>query len=384
MKHLPLFPVIFLLALLCRPGANACTSAIISADITADGRPLLWKNRDTSHTDNKVEFVRPDDGRMAYVALFNASDRDCREAWIGMNTAGFAIMNTASYNFNSASEQLPAKEMDREGEIMSLALGTCVTVDDFERLLRDLPRPLGVEANFGVIDALGNGAFFETGNYRFKRFDLKDAPDGYLVRTNYSHSGRKDEGYGFTREKDALHLLDSAAKAHAVTPELLTETLSRSFYNARLDKDFSSEKGLVVDEGFIPRYKSTASVVVEGCHLVSEIEEITPGNVSSQYIMWTALGYPPCARIVPVWCAPDGVDDSLRGLEPGGTSRAGNEAKALRDEVFCAKGGEKPVYIDMGKLFDDRSTGISQKLREENLKVYRAIKTRRPGNNAPR
>lgn len=355
--------------------ALGCTSAVISGTATADGRPLLWKNRDTSATDNKVELITFTDGSYSYVALFNASDRDCREAWIGMNMMGFAVMNTASYNLKD--DNVPQSKMDREGEIMSLALRTCTSVDEFEELLDRLPRPLGVEANFGVIDAFGGAAYFETNNSRFTRYDVADSPDGYLVRSNYSHSGRPGEGYGFTREADAVHLLDSAAKAHAVTPELLTETLSRSFYNATLKRDFSTEKGLVVDEGFIPRYTTTATVVVEGCPPVESPEEVTPGMVSREYIMWTALGYPPCAEIVPVWCAPGGVDEGLRGIQGGGTSALGNKAKALRDKVFHRQGGEKQVYIDMPKLHNDRGTGISQTLRKQNLEVYRLVKSKR-------
>lgn len=364
-----------LAASLCGFRASACTSAIISAGATADGRPLLWKNRDTSATDNKVETIVFTDGRLSYTALFNASDRDCREAWMGMNINGFAIMNTASYNLKA--DKVPAKDMDSEGEVMSLALSTCVTVDDFARLLDKLPRPMGVEANFGVIDALGNGAYFETDNYSYRRFDLKDAPEGYMVRTNYSHSGREGEGYGFTREKDALHLLGPVAVAHAVTPEFLTETLSRSFYNDSLGRDMSQESGLVVDEGFIPRFKTTASIVVEGCHPLTDESEITPEKISREYIMWTALGYPPCATVTPVWMTPDGVDDSLRGIQSGGTSAASDRAKALRDKVFVKKGGEKPVYIDMGQLFRADGSGICQRLKKENLEIYRIIKSRR-------
>ena len=354
----------------------ACTSAIISGDITADGRPLLWKNRDTSSTDNKVEFIKGSDGAFSYIALFNASDKDCKEAWIGVNDHGFAIMNTASYNLNN--DNVPSKDMDREGEIMTIALKSCLTVDDFARLLDELPKPLGVEANFGVIDALGNGAFFETGNFQYVRFNLSDSPEGMLVRTNYSHSGRPNEGYGFTREKDALYLLQPAAKERKVTPELLTETLSRSFYNASLDRDFSNASGLVIDEGFIPRFKTTSSVVIEGCsEPFDSTDDISPKKIGEEYIMWTALGYPPCAEVVPVWIAPDGVDEGLKGLESDGTSYYGNKAKTLRDSVFCGKGNEKSVYIDMTKLFNPEGTGNSQILKRQNLEVYRMIKEKR-------
>ena len=177
-----------LLAGLMAPRAVACTSAIISASANPSGRPILWKHRDTSNVDNKVEYVAPNGSDFGYTALFNAQDRGLKEAWMGMNDAGFAVMNTASYNIKD--DKVPARKMDKEGILMTNALRTCRTVDDFARLLDTYKRPMGVEANFGVIDASGNGAYFETNNHSYVRYDLKDAPQGVLVRTNYSHSGR--------------------------------------------------------------------------------------------------------------------------------------------------------------------------------------------------
>lgn len=113
--------------------AFPCTSAIVSASANPSGRPILWKHRDTSTTDNKVEYVAPSKGNFGYVALFNAADRDLKEAWMGMNEAGFAVMNTASYNIKD--DKVSAKKMDKEGILMTKALKTCRTVDDFARLL---------------------------------------------------------------------------------------------------------------------------------------------------------------------------------------------------------------------------------------------------------
>ena len=95
---------------------------------------------------------------------------------------------------------------------MAIALGKCRTVDDFACLLDTLPKPLGVEANFGVIDAYGNAAYFETDNWRYARFDVGD----YLIRTNYSDSGRKGEGYGYVRRLTAEHLLARIWQAQSV------------------------------------------------------------------------------------------------------------------------------------------------------------------------
>lgn len=356
--------------------ALACTSAIVGAGANPYGRPMLWKHRDTSTIDNKVEYIPSQDGAYSYVALFNASDKRLEEAWTGMNEAGFAVMNTASYNIKDDS--VPASKMDREGYVMTIALRTCRTVEDFQNLLEQLPRPMGVEANFGVIDATGAGAYFETNNHSFVRFDVPN--DSVLIRTNYSHSGASDRGYGFIREANAVHILKPYISAHAVTPDLLTETVSRSFYHDMLKKDFENEsEKWIIDQDFIPRYKSTATLVIEGCQPLEDANDADADFVADEYIMWTGIGYPPCAEIIPVWCKPDGVDKELRGIGEKGHSIMGDRVKARRDEVFSLRKGNADKYIDMTKLFNDDNTGYVQILRPANLETYKLIRRKRDG-----
>lgn len=348
--------------------ADACTSAIISGRLNPSGRPLLWKHRDTSAIDNKVEYVEPDSSGYGYTGLFNASDKRLRECWTGFNSEGFAIMNTASYNLKD--DKVPAKDMDKEGLVMSLALRKCRTVDDFEQLLRTLPRPMGVEANFGVIDAEGNGAYFETNNHSFKRIDLKDSPDGMLVRTNYSHTGRPNEGFGFIREANALHLLRPVADSCRVTPEFLTETVSRSFYHDLMGKDMAEglEQGWIIDQDFIPRYKSCATIVIEGR---APVGDVPAKDAGAEYVMWTGLGYPPCADIYPVVYGKDGVHPDLRGLLEGGHSKASDLSKKRRDEVFPKHKGNGDKYIDLSRLRNKAGTGYLQTIPKQNHEVYR-------------
>lgn len=354
--------------------AAPCTSAIIGPKASASGRPLLWKHRDTSTIDNKVEYVAPTDSTLGYVALFNADDPSLEQAWMGMNDAGFAVMNTASYNIKD--DKVPDSKMDREGFLMTVALRECRTVDDFARLLDNYPRPMGVEANFGVIDASGDGAFFETNNDSYVRYDLSDSPDGALVRTNYSHSGRKNEGYGFDREAAAVCILQPYVANRSVTPELLTEDISRSFYHGLKKKDFSDRK-TVVDNGFIPRYKSTATVVIEGIVPHPDGSMPDPEEVASQYVMWTGMGYPPLAEIEPVFCRPGGVPDDLRGSLPNGHSPQGDRVKALRDKVFSSPKGKKDKQINMQLLYNHDGTGFVQQLRPRNHEVYERVKNER-------
>ncbi|MBQ6647761.1 MAG: hypothetical protein IJM66_02805 [Muribaculaceae bacterium] len=343
-------------------GALACTSAIISGSKTASGRPLLWKHRDTGCPDNRVELIKAHDNCYEFVAIFDATDPCDTAAWTGFNETGFAIMNTASYNLNN--DDIPESQMDREGVVMKLALEHCATVNDFEQLLLSLPMPLGVEANFGVIDAQGHGAYFETGNYSFKRFNLEDAPNGVLTRTNYSYSGRPDEGMGYVRETSEKYLLAPHIAAADFTPALFTEEISRTFYHSLLGKDFThSGDEWIVDQDFIPRRLSTASIVIEG---------VSPGESPALTTMWIALGYPPCAETFAARLgAAGGVPVELNGTTPDNHSPQCDIVKERKAQVFSIERGNGQHYLNLSKLYNNAGTGYCQQLVKKNLEMYK-------------
>lgn len=352
--------------------AFPCTSAIISASNNPSGRPVLWKHRDTSNTDNKVEYVPAKDENYGYVALFNASDKNLEEAWIGMNEVGFAVMNTHSYNIKN--DNISLKMMDKEGILMSKALQTCKSVEDFQLLLDNYPKPMGVEANFGVIDAFGNGAFFETNNYSYVRFDLADEPDGVIIRTNYSHSVSRKKDCGAVREAAAKILLRPYIERHSVTPELLTEVVSRTFFDSSSGMSFNdSGAECVLDKNFIPRFNSTATVAIEGCIPLAPDSAIIQDFIVDQYIMWTGLGYPPVAEIRAVRCREDGVDEGLRGILPDGHSPLADEAKRKRDLIFLNNKKGENRQFDLSKLYNVDGTGFAQQIVTINRSTYRSI-----------
>lgn len=342
---------------------DACTSAIVSGRLTANGRPLLWKNRDTNDLNNRVERIPAHDGLYEFVGLFDARDMRDTAAWMGFNEKGFAIMNTASYNLNN--DDVPEKDMDKEGVVMRMALERCVTVDDFEKLLNELPKPMGVEANFGVIDAQGNGAYFETGNYKYVKYDLKDEESGILTRTNYSYSGVKDKGYGYVREKNEIVLLEKHIAARDITPAVFTEEISRTFYRSTVDKYYNVwSPRYVEDKDFIPRRISSASTVIEG---------VLPGEDASLTTMWIALGYPPCADIHAVWTGEGGVPVELSGTGKNNHSPQCDIVMKRKAEVFSHKRGTKSSYnIDMTRLYNKRNTGYCQVLVKQNMEKYAA------------
>lgn len=341
--------------------ALACTSAIVSGKLTSNGRPLLWKNRDTNDQNNRIKRIPAGEGTYEFVGLFDARDVRDTAVWMGYNEKGFAIMNTASYNINA--DNVPEKNMDKEGVVMKKALEVCASVDDFEQLLKSWPQPRGVEANFGVIDAQGHGAYFETGNYTLVKYDLSEEPSGILIRTNYSYSGRKDEGAGYVREGNEKHLLEAHVERCDITPAVFTEELSRTFYHSVLGKDFthSSEKW-IVDQDFIPRRISTASIVVEG---------VMPEENPLLTTMWVALGYPPCAEVFPVWLWENGVPECLVGTGKNNHAPQCDIVNMREKEVFSIKRGNGQHYINLQKLYNAAGTGYCQKLIPQNMETYR-------------
>jgi len=124
---------------------EGCTTAIISPASSADGVPMLWKNRDTDYLANKVIFV--DEKPFTYLALVNAEETSGRWAYAGLNDQGFGIINSVAYNLPKDTDEMK----DLEGLIMADALRTCRTAADFELAIqKNLGAALGSWANYGI------------------------------------------------------------------------------------------------------------------------------------------------------------------------------------------------------------------------------------------
>ena len=184
--------------------ALCCTSVIISGKVRADGRPVMMKHRDTDHLSNEIRWFQGE--RYSFIGLVNTDEEFNGEVWAGTNSAGFSIMNTATYDLKE--DDVPAEQMDREGYVMYRALEVCATVQDFEHFLDTLSKPMGIEANFGVIDANGGAMYYEVDNWRIRaKYDINEEPSGYRVVTNFTWSGREADRKGVDRYEKACSLL---------------------------------------------------------------------------------------------------------------------------------------------------------------------------------
>lgn len=321
--------------------ADACTSAVISGRATKSGRPLLWKHRDTGTEWNHIEHLKGE--QYAFTALVNSRDKERREAWAGANEKGFAIMNTASYNMKPDSlKYLP----EREGEVMKDALGKCASVEEFEEYLKNMKLPRALETNFGVIDAEGGAAYFEVWDYGYTKYDANDvanAPNGYIIRSNYSFSGAQDEGMGYIRYQNAEYLIHRAYAAGELSAEWIFEGASRSFLNAMLDSDLLSESGRAksgwaIDQDYIPRNSSSASVVVEG---------VKKGENPDATTIWSVLGYPPCSYAVAAWVKAKTNIAPIIAASEDGYAPLNLMAVDLKREVFPVSRGNGKRYMRM-------------------------------------
>ncbi len=339
--------------------SQACTSAVITGKVTANGRPLLWKHRDTGQEQNRIEFFNT--GKYTFLALVDAPDTG-GTAWTGTNSAGFSIMNTASYNLKDDQ----VKEMDKEGKVMYRALEICADLKDFEKFLDTLSRPMRVEANFGVIDALGGAAYYEVNNHSWIKVDANDpaiAPHGYLVYTNFSYTGRINEGMGYMRYQTASALFLKKSATADFSPQWIFKNVSRSFYHAFLGMDlcdpaFTPENatGWFLDQDFIPRRSSTCSIVVEG---------VKQGEDPLETVMWTVMGYPPAGVCIPLWVQM-GKDQPYLLLGQGENNRSPlcEEAVRLKHETFPVKRGNGSKYMYFSRIFNSKGTGYMQQLGE--------------------
>lgn len=350
--------------------AWACSSAVISGKVTPDGRPLLWKNRETGHLRNHMVYVKGE--KYDFVADVNSDNfPKLKEAWVGSNVAGFALMNTQSYNL-VRGDIADDDRGPKNGEVIYRALEVCATVADFCHFLDTIQKPSGIEANFGVIDAQGGAAMFEVDEHSYKMFDANDpnvAPHGYVARTNFSNGGELNLGYGYVRYLEVDRVLSKACAMGGITPQLIFTDIARSFRNNILDIDLRSgdfnypkTSGWFTDQDFIPRNNTSCSIVVQG---------VKKGENPELTVLWTILGYPPTGVAVPLWVKNNLPTMMSYNEELGAAPLSAASLKLADEKVFHFKqGGGTKHYLHWENLHNLKGTGIMQQLMPLEEKIY--------------
>ncbi len=344
----------------------ACTTFLISGKNTPDGKPLLFKNRDTGEMQNSLAYFN--DGKYKYIGLVNGDQAWDKMVWGGYNEAGFAIMNSAAYNNNIGDT---TKLMDQEGVIMKLALQCCQTIDDFQNLLDTISKPIGVDANFGVIDANGGAAFFETGNFNYKKYDANDAqtaPNGILIRTNHSLRADLTKGFGFCRFNTASEALEKAVEEKNLTPQKLFNATSRNLYHSRTKTDLFADVPARRDEpefkfflDYIPRKSTASAIMIVGAKDQTHIKDA---------MMWTILGFPLTSVAIPTWISAGEKLPKVVSLNDSLQAPICKAALKLKADCFPITYDKGYNYINLSAVINQENKGYMQLLQPIENEIF--------------
>lgn len=349
------------LLLLAEVRGLSCTSVIVSGRVTPDGRPLMWKNRDTGAAENVMMHFPAEEGCYSYMGIVNSGLRTSKKSiWVGTNSQGFSIMNTVSYNIAPAEDSTLS---GANGTLMARALKVCADMEDFEHFLDTLPKPWKVAANYGVIDAKGNAAYYEINSHEYFKYDVNDttvAPKGYVVRTNFSFHGRPmREGKGHARYMEATRQMDIACESGQLTPEFIFDRLARSYANGLTGVDYrdpSFDGKWAFEHDIISRFKTTCSVVIQG---------VRPEENPQLTTMWTIVGYPGTTPAMPAWevGGQEGISYLMR-MDDKGLSPLSHNGYELKLKVYEYDIDDQPeqLYFRWDMLWNKEGTGITQKM----------------------
>ena len=366
---------LFILLCLFLASAYPCTTAVISGKATPDGRSMIWKLRDTDNMTNSMRYFN--DGKYVYLGLVDSKDIKGEHVWGGSNSAGFAIMNSASFNVNQKDT---TSFKDQEGAFMKLALQTCATLEELEQLLNNRPRPMGLGAHFGVIDAQGGAAFYEVNNHSWTKFDANTAPEGYVLRTNYSETGTPDVGYGFIRRQTATKIFGDAEKENKINVETILQKFSRCFYHPVFGVDYRRkyESGeyvtdFISSDDMITRHGSASNMVIQG---------VKKGELPDMNTVWVQVGFPETSVSLPLWVrGGENMPMLLQYDKELKNSQLNQYAMEWKNAAYPIGRSDGYHYLNMTKLINPDKTGYIQRierveeeifsLTEEKLKQWR-------------
>ncbi|MGB4124364.1 MAG: hypothetical protein WBK40_09180 [Bacteroidales bacterium] len=356
MRHIKHFLIVIFF--IFSKSVYCCTTAVISGKATNDGRALIWKLRDTDYLKNYAKQFPSEDGKYAFIGIVNSVDSVGNEVWGGNNEVGFAIMNSASFNVNLDDS---VKVKDKEGFFMKKALETCKTLEDFENLLSNSQKPMGLAAHFGVIDAKGGAAFYEVNNYTWTKYDANDpnvAPEGYILRTNFSETGKPNVGYGFVRLQTAEQLFTETTKEKPLDYRSVIQNFSRCLYNPITKNNYKemyenepASDRFIHSDNLITSYGSASCIVIQGVK-DNELPQFTT--------MWTMIGYPNTCIALPLWISESELPNTIIYNDSLKNSKLNQYNMSLLKKCYPIDNPDGYHYLKISKLVNKENNGYMQ------------------------
>jgi hypothetical protein len=336
------------------PGSSECTIAIFSGSVTEDGRPIIWKNRDVSNHDQCYIYysscIRNGINTLRFVG--NCYRNDTTRIYMGANEAGFAIMNSDSYNLHDSLYQ----GLD-DGTLMRLALETCSTLADFEAFLDSTNLTGRIDCwNFGCLDSTGACAMYECANHSYRKYDPLDPQlksPGYIARSNFSFSGDSSNQSGRDRYQRAANLIDGRLASGKIETGWVLRTLVRDLANIYADPyplpyygmQMNGPPGYIYDLGCTIANRYTSSAIV-----IRGVRPVEDPRLTTAFVI---LGPPVLSVAYPLWVDAGLVPDCLAG--PG---RAPMYEYCLTRSRLLYDNSSYYFYINSHYLVDRDSCGV--------------------------
>ncbi|HNY66244.1 MAG TPA: hypothetical protein PKM41_12485 [Deltaproteobacteria bacterium] len=305
----------------------ACDVAVVSARVSTNGRPFIWKNYDCSgRWQQQIKYFSPKNpGPGGYLMLYH------NDSWMqringspmvpqaGVNEAGFAMALSSVYeDFN------PAHELGNfNTDLMQHAVEECTTLEDFEALVKTWPTKKehinhAISGNFVAIDAQGGAALYEmfTGYttyglmpIMYRKYDAntgrvtdhngtqiqaaQSSFIGFVNRTN-THFWLPNNPGG-ERYKRGLELLTGLANTGALSPENMMHLVSRDI-TGKQTRTYSQSN-----------YNTTYCISRSATRSGTVVEGVPDGGDPRLTTFWCALGEPSISVFVPYFASAHGV-----------------------------------------------------------------------------
>jgi hypothetical protein len=331
-----------------------CTIGVFTGAATADGRPLLWKNRDVTNDVQKFCYFEP---RLPhaettfYCYIGNVYSADTTRVYMGLNEVGFAIINANCYNLPDSLN----RGID-DGELIRMALERCRTVADFE----DFMEYTAVKGrkdcwNIGVIDGRGGAAMYECSNYTYIKYDANDpevAPEGIIIRTTFAFSGGGNR-ISMNRYKRAYALACEPLNEERIDARYILQKMSRDLFNYLEDpyplpytgQQNGRPPGFILSEEVTINRNITRSVMV--------IRGVAPDEDPRLGTVFCTIGPPVISVAYPLWVLSRTVPIQLNfGEEVPMFSRM------LQHRQMLYPLGKDPLYLDSGYLKNANGMGL--------------------------
>jgi ankyrin repeat protein len=300
------FSLIFVLTNIGQRKAKGCTIGVACGKATVDGRPLLWGNDDQVGREND-EVVYLKDGRFKYLGV-GVAYSESLQLRAGVNECGLCVVSSLAFNLKGKSRNY--------FDFIRLTLQQCVTVDDFEKLLKQTNvSGRATQDNVGVIDAFGGAAIFEIGNYSYTRFDATDpkvAPQGYIVRANFALTGRAGEDFGRARYDRANQLFRQAVENNRLDYRYVLRKLCRDFSGAE-KVSYNWPEMDITEKSDFEVLNTDNAIGGDLTNAVAVFHGVGPDENPSFTTFWEILGQPLLSVAVPCWVIAESTAPELDG-----------------------------------------------------------------------